>query len=652
MMLVDSLTRRLKINLSNRGVSPEPQQTIKAERSDEKQQPRGKPAYPYQELVGSEIRLLKIIPGAGEDGIECYLDQVPLSTNPKYYGLSYVWGNEPTRRTIMLDGLPYQITHNLYECLRQFRDIPDSEYLDDYFWVDAICINQEDVKEKSHQIPRMSQIYQSCLQVIVWLGPNGPPAGNAVKRLLRDPASIRDWVSPVVRPNSVCGSHKPTPDDIVEELFEKIESLFFMLSPDGHDDDVALRRAFGRSYNALVRAAVEIFQRPWFSRAWTIQEGCFDFHTVVYAGPHSLPLQYFISFSRIIRWQHRFFYLTQGVKRLIALDNFRAMCNSKGLEGDEDNPLEKETAEVLSHIMRVTVGKKSTDPRDQIYGILGLLDLMGKELPTELAPDYDHSFEHICWQYAAFVLESLGDLRLLDCSQTHLHDVPSWVPDFRYTRGASQLQREPLVSISQDKRKLKLHGILMGTVQDHIAACVVEEIEPTLKEIPTGLSSRIQDVEKRILTSSSTIRGISREDTLDGLMTNASTLFNEGTPDSVHKVYRRLREPLKDGGRRLIKRRTTMDAFGHEIAIAAEFSQSFLLTADGTILCLRRTDAEVEAGDIVCVFKGSTFPSVIRPLGEEYTFISQCQIRGGTFHLQDFDDEFWADQEMQEFTLV
>lgn len=37
-------------------------------------------------------------------------------------------------------------------------------------WIDAICINQQDLKEKSHQVASMASIFKDAWQVVVWLG--------------------------------------------------------------------------------------------------------------------------------------------------------------------------------------------------------------------------------------------------------------------------------------------------------------------------------------------------------------------------------------------------------------------------------------------------------------------------------------------------
>jgi hypothetical protein len=37
-------------------------------------------------------------------------------------------------------------------------------------WIDAVCINQQDVTERSEQVKMMREIYERATEVIVWLG--------------------------------------------------------------------------------------------------------------------------------------------------------------------------------------------------------------------------------------------------------------------------------------------------------------------------------------------------------------------------------------------------------------------------------------------------------------------------------------------------
>lgn len=58
------------------------------------------------------------------------------------------------------------ISGNLEDALRSLRFKSQSRFL----WVDAICINQEDFQERSHQISLISSVYKHARRVVVWLG--------------------------------------------------------------------------------------------------------------------------------------------------------------------------------------------------------------------------------------------------------------------------------------------------------------------------------------------------------------------------------------------------------------------------------------------------------------------------------------------------
>jgi len=52
-------------------------------------------------------------------------------------------------------------------------------------WVDAICINQVDQKEKEDQIPLMAEIYAKARRVVVWLGEAGGDSDQALEEIRR-----------------------------------------------------------------------------------------------------------------------------------------------------------------------------------------------------------------------------------------------------------------------------------------------------------------------------------------------------------------------------------------------------------------------------------------------------------------------------------
>jgi hypothetical protein len=114
------------------------------------------------------MRLLRILPRIHKnDMISCNIRHVSLSENPTYVALSYNWGDQSELRTIRLNEALVDVTVSLEEALRHMR--PRWELLD--LWVDALCIDQRNEKERGAQVLRMFPIYQTARVVVIWLDP-------------------------------------------------------------------------------------------------------------------------------------------------------------------------------------------------------------------------------------------------------------------------------------------------------------------------------------------------------------------------------------------------------------------------------------------------------------------------------------------------
>jgi hypothetical protein len=121
----------------------------------------------YNKLNLGEIRLLSLLPGRYKDDIECRLMHSKLVEHASFEALSYTWGDSKSYTpTIILDGIRFPVTPNLWEALRRLR----SEVVGRVLWIDALCINQNDNNEKGVQIQVMREIYRSASQVLIWLG--------------------------------------------------------------------------------------------------------------------------------------------------------------------------------------------------------------------------------------------------------------------------------------------------------------------------------------------------------------------------------------------------------------------------------------------------------------------------------------------------
>ncbi|KAI0548547.1 heterokaryon incompatibility protein-domain-containing protein [Xylaria curta] len=609
------------------------------------------PAYPYRRLVGNDIRLLNILPGEGV--LECVLHEMPLTEELMFYALSYVWGNATDMKEILLDDQPFKVSRNLYEVLQQLRKQPETPvkvgYPDEYFWIDAISLNQEDIEEKAYQVPRMMDIYRASLKVIIWLGPNKP--------LAKSEKLSRRTVPPPVNPADFLLKENLAAESMVELLFEKARSLWvdWEAPDDPSEEDIVLRGVFGEFYGAVLQASADIMQRPWFMRLWTVQEACLDVPSAVLAGRHGVPLEKLIQLLKMLARHHRLIALAQGYQRIHALYSIEKRWRLKLSLEREGQQLQMSLTEYILEILSYVNGAQSTDPRDRLYALLGLVTFLAeKHLPIELRPNYRLPFEIVYWQYAAYLLQNSGDLRLLLTNRRELEGIPSWVPDFRYLSLRGKASCNPTIRISQDKHMLHLQGMRM----EHICDTVDEWIDSKYLTVGTnsGLQYRIRYVEGRIFKLASQIRNVTLEEILDEFFWGAFVMFKQGGKDGVRKAYSNLKGHSHRNGAWLSQRvrAKTTDSFGKEFTIANQIRCSLVLLEDGTILSVSRAEVDFMPDDIVCVFKGATLPSIIRPSehGDSFILVSQCEIRSGTFHQQSFDEGFWADRKLEEFRIV
>jgi hypothetical protein len=122
-------------------------------------------ALPFDE---DTIRLLVLEPSNDPNAkIRCSLrGNVQLSQRPRYEAVSYTWVGTQCTSRISINRRSFLIGDNLYQCLLRLL-VPDQRRV---LWIDALCIDQTKLGEKSRQIKSMSRIYNTAECVIVWLG--------------------------------------------------------------------------------------------------------------------------------------------------------------------------------------------------------------------------------------------------------------------------------------------------------------------------------------------------------------------------------------------------------------------------------------------------------------------------------------------------
>lgn len=112
--------------------------------------------------------VLLLLPSSDVDStIRCRLIIKSLDDEHLWHeALPHVWGNPEPSKEIQVNSSICRVGPNLHSALRHLRSENQLRRL----WVDAVCINQQDDAEKSHQVAQMGQAYSGAEQTIAWLG--------------------------------------------------------------------------------------------------------------------------------------------------------------------------------------------------------------------------------------------------------------------------------------------------------------------------------------------------------------------------------------------------------------------------------------------------------------------------------------------------
>jgi len=131
------------------------------------------------------IRVLIVEPAETMDApLRCCLKELvvdwrELEMGMVYDALSYVWGAAAGDRPLLCDGRTLLVTPNCESALRHLREKQEQLVI----WVDAVCINQEDISERNFQVAIMRFIYNRAQRVYIWLGKGGEDAAEMFRTI-------------------------------------------------------------------------------------------------------------------------------------------------------------------------------------------------------------------------------------------------------------------------------------------------------------------------------------------------------------------------------------------------------------------------------------------------------------------------------------
>ncbi|RFU33107.1 hypothetical protein B7463_g3209, partial [Scytalidium lignicola] len=424
-------------------------------------------------LKDQEIRVLTIIPDDWATAIHCKLNIVSLDDALEFTALSYVWGMSMQDGTLCINGREQRIGRSLETALRYYRRAGWHMPL----WVDAVCINQDDVSERSSQVAIMACIYSSAAIVFVVLGAGIDLAEDdyfqKVMTLQRFRFSTygQGLSGAILPPGWERGNSQAVlKDEKTSVLFAFLEGAVDLKSFD-HLGDVGRWGAVSRDleesdypWQILIQILEDFTREAWWTRAWTLQEsvvgiepifvyrtaaapwalvrevaGSMDTHISDCCTPYLVneaPPRYAASVRKLITYvksveetrdvydgiYHGSEVDQHALNRLLGIrKDFAALAVADGAGSLE--------LKLLYAYLWMHHRRDASDSRDKVYALLSLTKL--RNAPSFIYPDYGKGEEDVYISTARAIIQDSASLDLLSAAgKFRSNKFPSWVPDW------------------------------------------------------------------------------------------------------------------------------------------------------------------------------------------------------------------------------
>jgi hypothetical protein len=537
--------------------------------------------YRYDPLASSdEIRLVVLPPGQSCEPVHLSITRVTLRDAPRYEALSYCWGDATATRPVLVDNCTLRVTTNLFAALQSLRQHSSPRTL----WIDAACINQQDCEERSAQVDMMRYIYARAMNVIVWLGPETDDSRIAIEDLNQNRLAILDGLS--------------------RRRNHRIKQTF---------------------NDAWTKFEVGILGRPYWRRVWVVQEIALAKTITVACGPSVIDWNLLVAAVKMKQTEMLQFEMTR-----LAME--RPLVNFLEIERTR---FQKYTAS--NGIESLVIGwrnSRATDPRDKIYGLLGLA---ADVEDGDIVPDYHKSAEQVYLDFAHFIITKRKHLDIISegCGQSHsvFNSLPSWVPDWRLN-SPEPLNRFHIQANNKSSKivyRASKGSSMSATFSDDLRALFVKGfVLDKIKTVGLALLSgrRLSDIlttARRMRRSSSDLFSVDMEDwRMDVSRTMSLDLFRRLFDDKDrHTLWDMFKSTYWPPatyrpGAPLDQR---LEMFRIDVLytmLRLNLGRRFVMTHNGYMALV---PASAHVGDAICILFGGSVPFVLRREQDHYKLI-------------------------------
>ncbi|KAH8706104.1 heterokaryon incompatibility protein-domain-containing protein [Phaeosphaeriaceae sp. PMI808] len=371
--------------------------------------------YHLQPLKSREIRLLintsSHAPQTRNATTGCLHDEplnfvtrrYKLHETPEFDAISYVWGTASASISVQVNGSPLLVTPSVREMLEHLHLY--RPHMGRPIWIDAICIDQENVEEKAIQIPLMCHIYARAAQVVIWMGISNP----AIHKFMKEFPNIlplKDIWTPKVRTYDQQWRGEDWPPD---------------------DDDFWI-------------GLYHLLSHEWFTRLWTYQEVYFATNPIILCGSTWICAKGFVHFVRegvtavsgYLPYDPAVASKVSKHRDVPAIQSALTACEA--ISGAYLSPYGYVSVYDIVYFLTTLQHRYCKEHVDRVWAIVGLLEKKVQEKLSTMV-DYTEKGRKEFWKtyiWFAAVVTNVGEtLTILETPPSIKRDpnLPSWCPD-------------------------------------------------------------------------------------------------------------------------------------------------------------------------------------------------------------------------------
>jgi hypothetical protein len=511
-------------------------------------------------------------------------------------------------------------TRNLDNALRHLRHSNKSRLI----WIDALCINQNNISEKSIQVSNMGNVYRLAKTTISWLGPEENQSSKAINLLRTIATHVKvDWHFHEMQPSSEIRENK-TLSDQDRNAGDKSETLSA-----AEWGDAASRVPWT---DQELQWLSSLFSRSYFERAWIVQEISLSNDVVFQCG--------LLTFAEDDLWKSIFCLkskLTSGsIEESETYESFQKAVSQVYIIGRLKKRYGGITyVDLREHMKRF----HCRDPHDIIYANLKIL-----KGGITVVPDYSLAVKDVFIEVARRSIEIQGTLELLvicELSSIAL-DIPSWVPDWA-TPLRTNLQIvypwsacasiSPIVSFSNDGLNCTVTGISITEIRQTFESSAVENesLEKHTQRFLQLIKPTEQELNMTYQNGQSLVEAYAHTLVAGGFqMDDETSRIERRSPritEAISRIYQEWFSTLQD------------PTSSHAPYDAESYLKCMRQTLEGR--CLFKTNngyiglspTSTRKGDVICVVFGCQTPILLRPVPKSnstqtWLVVGACYVHG------------------------